>query len=104
MKERVSSRTIATWPFQKIDPPGAVKDLGQVRDRLAHSFLLHVAVARARDAASCEGDLHEPGTVKPEAGLAAPEIWRTDEALGDHNEIHFICGDRRKMPCQDVTS
>jgi hypothetical protein len=51
---------------------------------------LHVAVARAGDAAGRQGHLHEAGAIEAQAGLAAPQIGRADKALGDGNEIGLI--------------
>ena len=36
-----------------------------------------------------ERDLHEAGAVEAEAGLAAPQIGRAEEALGDRDEIRL---------------
>ena len=47
--------------------------------RLAERALLHVAVARAFDAAGRQRDLHQPRAVEAEARLAAPEIGHADE-------------------------
>src|SRR3984893_6768427 len=58
-----------------------------VRRKLAEGRLLHVGVAWTGEAAGGERDLHEAGAIEAEAGLAAPEIRRAEEALGDGHEI-----------------
>ena len=44
-----------------------------------------------------ERDLHEARAIEAEAGLAAPQIRRADEALGDRDEIGFELVERREM-------
>ena len=42
-------------------------------------------------------DLHQAGAVEAEAGLAAPQIGRAEEALGDRDEIGGDVVERREM-------
>ena len=41
--------------------------------------------------------LHKPGTVQPQALLAAPQIGRAEESLGHRHEISGGLADRRRM-------
>ena len=88
-------RAMATWPFQKMRSPRL--QAGKV-GRLAERLLLHVAVARAWDAAGGQRDLHQTRAVEAHAGLAAPEIGRADEPLRHRDEIGFLGVERREMP------
>ena len=49
--------------------------------------LLHVAVARAVEARHLHGHLHQARAVEAQAGLAAPQVGRADETLGDGDEV-----------------
>ena len=70
-------------------------------DRRAERVFLHVAVARAGDAAGAERYLHEAGAVEPEIGLAAPQIRDPKEALRHRHEIFLSLRQWRKMPKRD---
>src|SRR5262249_59941150 len=63
----------------------------------AQPALLHVAVARARNAARGERNLHEAGTVDAEAGLAAPQVGRAEKALGDRHEVALVRVERGQV-------
>ncbi len=65
---------------------------------------LHVAVARAGDAAGRERDLHQARAIDAEAGLAAPQIRHADEALGNGDEIRCGGVERRKMVSRHVAA
>src|SRR5262249_50216417 len=56
--------------------------------------LLQIAVARAAGAGGIQRDLHETEAIDPEAGLAAPEVGRTDELFGHAHEIADMAADR----------
>ena len=66
-------------------------------DRLAERGFLHVAVARAGDAAGVERNLHEAGAIEPEIGLAAPQIRDPEEAFGDRDEVLLALRERRDV-------
>ena len=87
-------RAMATWPFQKIRSPlcRPARLVG-----LPERALLHVAVARAFDAARCQRDLHETRAVEPQARLAAPEIGHAEKSLGHRDEIGLDRGERSEM-------
>src|SRR4051794_21135650 len=68
----------------------------------AQGALLHIAVARAADAASRERDLDETGTVEPETALAAPEIGNVDESLRDRHEVALVEIERRQVSRRDI--
>ena len=59
----------------------------------AERALLHVAVARAADAAGRQRDLDEARAIEAEARLAAPEIGHAEKPLGDRDEV----GSRRAI-------
>ncbi len=68
------------------------------RHQFAERQFLHVAVARAGEARRLQRDLHQPGAVHAERRLAAPQIGRAKEALGDGDEVPLLGGDRRDVP------
>ncbi len=89
---------MATWPFQNTRSPRSRSAASAlVAMRRSERRLLHVAVARAGDAAGGERNLHETRTVEPERGLAAPQIGHAEKALGDRDEIAFVIAERREM-------
>ena len=49
--------------------------------------LLHVGVARARDASRGQRHLHEAGTVDAVRRLAAPQIRRADKSFRDRDKV-----------------
>src|SRR5262249_24474065 len=61
---------------------------------------LHVAVARAGDAAGVERELYEPRAVDAEAGFPAPEIGHAEERLGNGDEIRRAAAERGQMPAR----
>src|SRR5579872_2629308 len=67
-------------------------------ERSTESVLLHVAVARAGGARRVQGNLDEARTIDSKAALAAPQIGRANEALGDLDEIRGMLTDRTEMP------
>ena len=87
---------MATWPFQKIRSPRLERRRIGGRRRSQRRFL-HVAVARACDAAGGQRDLDEPRAIETERGLAAPQIGRAEKALGDRDEVRFVLVERRKV-------
>src|ERR1051325_5816471 len=66
-------------------------------DGCAERLLLHVAVARAGNAAGVQRDLHEPRTIETVIRLAAPEIGRAQKALRHRDEIALLRPKRRDM-------
>ena len=93
-----SSRTIADMalPEHQVAAP-QVGMPGIPATAVPSACFLHVAVARAGDAAGRQRQLHQAGAVEAEAGLAAPQIGRADEALGDGDEIGGDVVDGREM-------
>ncbi len=85
------------FPEDEIAALNSCELVGAAADRRAERGLLHVAVARTGDAAGGERKLHQAGTIEAERGLAAPQIWRADKALGDRDEIGLILLDRLEM-------
>src|SRR6185437_4790784 len=57
---------------------------------LAELAFLHVAVARAWDARCLQCHLHQRRAVEAQRRLAAPEIRRAEELLGDRDEIALL--------------
>src|SRR6516165_1902611 len=55
----------------------------------AQCLLLHVAVARTRDAAGGERKLQQSGAVDAEAGFSSPKIGCSQKSLRDRDEIGF---------------
>ena len=72
-------------PEDQVAAPQLVKHFDVVRQ--ADFGRLHIAVTRAEMTGRHHRDLHQARTVHAEAGLAAPQIGRADEALGDADEI-----------------
>src|SRR5207302_4921841 len=66
--------------------------------RLANSGLLHVAVARTGDAGGMQRHLHETRTIDAKAALAAPEIGRAHEALGNGDEVGLVLVAAAEVP------
>ena len=97
-----ASRTIATWPFQKIRSPRCRCLVSAALERPAEAVLLHVAVARAAGAGGVERNLHEAGAIDAKAALAAPQIGRADEVFGDRDEITLDSIDAADMPARQV--
>src|SRR5262249_3291982 len=77
---------------------------GRDRELSAERVLLHGAVARAGNAARAERDLQEARAVEAERRLAAPQIGRAQEALGDRDEIAFFAVDGNEMACRNVAA
>src|SRR5262249_4624270 len=86
-------------PENKIAAPAR-----SVRHDLSNRRALHVAIARAGEAAGGERDLHQPGAVEPKAGLAAPHIRRAEKTPGDRDEIRPAALDPRAMRRRHVTA
>ena len=70
--------------------------------RGAECALLHVAVARADDAACCECNLHQSRTIESQAGLAAPQIGNADKTFRDGDEIRLAALDGGQVPGRDA--
>ena len=94
------SRTIATWPFQNTRSPR--RSVASIAIAVPSALLLHVAVARAGDAAGAERDLHQAGAVDAVAGLAAPQIGRAEEALRHRDEILLDMIERRQVARRQI--
>ena len=71
-------------------------------DRRAERLLLHVAVARAGDAAGLQRDLHQAGAVDAVVGLAAPEIGRAEETFRDRDEVLLDMIERREVARRQI--
>ena len=83
-------------PEQKVASPQLL-ELVRVRKRAAQRLLLHVAVARARDATGGERKLQQPRAVDAETGLSSPQIGCSQKPLRDGDEISFHCLDGCQM-------
>ena len=71
------------FPEEKI----ATARIDNSAEQRAERCLLHVAVARAGEAAGVERKLHQSRTVDPKRGPAAPEIWHMQECFGDRDRV-----------------
>src|SRR5215813_11731107 len=91
---RVAHDGHVALPEHEIAPPQLG---GRDRELAAERLLLHGAVARAGNSARAERDLQEARTVEAERRLAAPQIGRSQEALGDRDEIAFMAVDGNEM-------
>src|SRR5208283_675377 len=67
------------------------------RDGTPELRLLHIAVARRRDAGPRQRALHEARAIDPERTLAAPEIRDADQRLGDSDEIVGVVARGQEM-------
>src|SRR5262245_12001877 len=83
-------------PEHEVAPP---QFGGRARALAAERLFLHGAVARTGNAARAERDLQQARTVETERRLAAPQIGRSQEALGDRDEVAFMAVDGNEMAC-----
>src|SRR5438034_4097781 len=67
------------------------------RHRRAERAFLHVAAARAGDAASRERNLNEAGAVEAKTRPAAPEIGHAKKFFCDRDEVHLVAIKRYNM-------
>src|SRR4051794_22950961 len=71
--------------------------LFRFRQSPSQRLFLHVAVARTANTRGIERDLHQPGAIDAEAGLAAPQIRGAGKAFRDRDEIAFADLERAEM-------
>src|SRR5262249_1156937 len=98
---RVAHDGHVALPEHEIAPP---QFGGRNRERLAERLLLHGAVARAGNTARGKRDLEEARTVETERRLAAPQIGRSQEALGDRDEVALPLVDGNEVARRHVAA
>src|SRR6266849_1182592 len=72
------------------------------RQHPAETVLLHVAVTRTAGACGVQRYLDQAGTIDAKTALAAPQIGRAGEALGDRDEIARVTVDGADMLVRQV--
>ena len=93
------SRTIATWPSQKMRSPRCKLERSAAGSTIGRNDCSCMSLSRQQGAPQA---LNESCTSaeqsRPRAGLAAPQIGRAEEALCDADEITFLMMRLDKVP------